>query len=187
MKVEEAVVTKVTITEVPRLDTITVFLEDLGPRCGKATITCWDKSWVASWGGMGDHDIRGFLLSCNNDYLANNFNRGISDHIYDLEELVKHAKRWIIKEFKKRWIDKEQARELFEMAENLEGVERVETLHDVHGKAMVEIFGEEWWYRLPTIENPEYAYLCRILDAVRSALTMDREAKAYDAALDAGA
>ncbi|BBN63571.1 hypothetical protein KUIN1_27610 [Pseudomonas sp. KUIN-1] len=57
MKIETSTVTKLVISDVPRLDSITVFLEDFGRRdCpiegnpgyqtaqGKITINCWDKS-----------------------------------------------------------------------------------------------------------------------------------------------
>ena len=57
LKVERSTVTKLVITGAPRLDPITVFLEDLGRRnCpteanpnhetaqGKITINCWDRS-----------------------------------------------------------------------------------------------------------------------------------------------
>ncbi|WP_274643372.1 hypothetical protein [Pseudomonas serbica] len=60
LKVERSTVTKLVITGAPRLDPITVFLEDFGRRdCptesnpnyqtapGKITINCWDKSWNA--------------------------------------------------------------------------------------------------------------------------------------------
>ena len=66
LKVERSTVTKLVITGAPRLDPITVFLEDFGRRdCptesdpsyqtaqGKITVNCWDNSWNAYWGGMG--------------------------------------------------------------------------------------------------------------------------------------
>lgn len=59
------------ITGSQRFDPITVFLEDFGRRdCrtepnpnyqtaqGKITISCWDKSWNAYWGGMGPRTER---------------------------------------------------------------------------------------------------------------------------------
>ena len=35
---------------------------------------------------------------------------------------------------------------------------------------MQKIFGDEWWYSLPTKPNPSYQYLLRIIDTVQSAL-----------------
>ncbi|SDO46932.1 hypothetical protein SAMN04490202_0989 [Pseudomonas reinekei] len=67
LKIERSTVTKLVITGAPRLDAITVFLEDFGRRdCsiesdpnyqtaqGKITINCWDNSCNAygmtGWG-----------------------------------------------------------------------------------------------------------------------------------------
>ncbi|MGS3186518.1 hypothetical protein ACB288_22830, partial [Aeromonas taiwanensis] len=30
--------------------------------------------------------------------------------------------------------------------------------------------GDEWWYDLPMVDNPDYTYLCRIIQAVRDGL-----------------
>lgn len=44
LKVERLTVTKLVIIGAPRLDPITVLLEDLAPCKGKITVSCWDKS-----------------------------------------------------------------------------------------------------------------------------------------------
>lgn len=62
LNVERSTVTKLVITGAPSLDPITVFLEDLAPKRGKITVSCWGKSWTAYWGGMWDgHTIAGLL------------------------------------------------------------------------------------------------------------------------------
>ena len=84
LKVERSTVTKLVITGAPRLDPITVFLEDFGRRdCptesnpnyqtaqGKITINCWDKSWNAYWGGMGPRTVAEFVTNCGWDYVLN--------------------------------------------------------------------------------------------------------------------
>ena len=66
LQVERSTVTKLVITGAPRLDPITVFLEDFGRRdCptepdpnyqtaqGKVTINCWDNCWNAYRAGAG--------------------------------------------------------------------------------------------------------------------------------------
>ncbi len=55
MKIETSTVTKLTITEVARLDPITVILEDIEPRKGKIIIECYGKSWSSYWGGLWLH------------------------------------------------------------------------------------------------------------------------------------
>ncbi len=42
---------------------------------------------------------------------------------------------------------------------------------------MRKVFGDEWWYRLPTKPNPEYEYLCRIITAVQAALRQREQPK----------
>lgn len=37
-------------------------------------------------------------------------------------------------------------------------------------ETMESLLGEEWWYRLPEKENPDYEYLCRIIRAAQDAL-----------------
>ena len=54
LKVERSTVTKPVITGAQNLDPVTVFLEDLAPCKGKITVSYWDKSWHAYWGGMWD-------------------------------------------------------------------------------------------------------------------------------------
>lgn len=86
LQVERSTVTKLVITGAPRLDPITVFLEDFGRRdCptesnpnyqtaqGKITINCWDNSWNAYWGGMGPRTVAEFVADCGWDYDFGNF------------------------------------------------------------------------------------------------------------------
>ncbi|WP_336347785.1 hypothetical protein [Pseudomonas monsensis] len=47
LKVERSTVAKLVITGAKNLDRITVFLEDLAPKRGKITVSCWGKSWTA--------------------------------------------------------------------------------------------------------------------------------------------
>ncbi len=169
MKLSTSTVQKLVISDVPKLDPITVFLEDLEPRKGKATITCYNESWTSYWGGMGDRTIGEFILSCDDHYLAKNFSN-IDHTVYDLDGLADHAKLRIIKDRRAKDLDKERARELFEESDRLEHLERIETLHDLYSSTMADIFGEEWWYRLPEIPNPKYVYLCQIINTVKAAL-----------------
>lgn len=170
MKIETSTVKKVIISDVPHLDPITVFLEDLGPRKGKGTITCYNESWTSYWGGMGDRTIAEFIVSCDEDYLAKNFGGRIDHNLIDLDGLADVARKEIMKDRRAHDLDKDRARELFEMADDLEGIEHDCTLFDVHGATMQEIFGDEWWYGLPQIPNPKYTYLCRIINTVKEAL-----------------
>ena len=109
MKVETSTVTKIVISDVPRLDPITVFLEDYGLRdcgyadnpnyktgSGKITINCWDKSWNAYWGGMGPCTVAQFVVKCGADYVLNCLSRGLSSTRLTGAALEKLAAKCVI-------------------------------------------------------------------------------------------
>ncbi|MND66925.1 hypothetical protein D3C80_583300 [compost metagenome] len=54
MNIETSTVTKLLITGAESLDPISVYLEDFAPCKGKITVSCFDKTWHAHWGGMWD-------------------------------------------------------------------------------------------------------------------------------------
>ena len=135
LKVERSTVTKLVITGAPRLDPITVFLEDFGRRdCptesnpnyqtaqGKITINCWDKSWNAYWGGMGPRTVSEFVVNCGWDYVLNCLDRGISSTRFNGDALHTFAKKCIVQRRRQQtgrheWelgeLSKSEARELW--------------------------------------------------------------------------
>ncbi|GGL61761.1 hypothetical protein GCM10009091_49350 [Pseudomonas brenneri] len=109
LKVERSTVTKLVITGAPRLEPITVFLEDFGRRdCptesdpnyqtaqGKVTINCWDKSWNAYWGGMGPRTVAEFVVRCDWPYVLNCLDRGISSTRFSGDALHAFAKKCVV-------------------------------------------------------------------------------------------
>lgn len=146
MKVETRQVTKHTITEVKGLDPITVICEDIAPREGKIIIECYGKSWSGYWGGMGELMIGEFICSCDEHYIANKIS-DIDAEVYDLDAILKMASdRGMSTDRDDPWNDHE---------------------------LMIELYGVDimdWNHKLPTMANPEYTYLCRIIKAVKKAL-----------------
>ncbi|SDH05344.1 MULTISPECIES: hypothetical protein [unclassified Duganella] len=187
MQIERSQVTKLVITGALRLDPITVFLEDIGPRQGKIVIECYGKSWSGYWGGMGNRTIAEFFRSCSVQYIA----QKISDtpaEVTDAESIADGARRQIIKlrrgeimrsfapagragRFGRDDITAERASELWE------DVDTATFGNDGWGesKLMQEIFGDEWWYCLPTKPNPDYQYLRRVIEAVQAALQQEAQ------------
>lgn len=166
MIIDTKQVTQLIIKDVPRLDPITVTLEDLAPRKGKITVECYGKAWSAFWGGMGDQTIAQFFQSVSSDYIAGNFDSSIRGMMVDSDSIKEGCFKQVVKDRKERDLSKEEARELFD---------EIEWAHVgddgwADPKLMEKIFGEEWWHRLPEKPNPEYQYLCRIIDAVQAAL-----------------
>lgn len=169
MKVEKSTVTKLTITEAPALDPIDVFLEDFGPGKGSITIKCYGQSWTASWGGMGPtRTVARFFMDCDKHYLASNLSN-IRDEVFDPDKLLDTLKREVVGDRKRHFISRDEARDRWERIEDIDLPETVDALWHVSA-TMVELLGDEWWCRLPMKPNPDYLYLCRIIDAVRAAL-----------------
>lgn len=69
MKATKTDITRVTLTELDRLDPVTLIMEDLGDFRGKLTIDCYGKAWTTYWGSMGCN-IAEFIASANVSYLV---------------------------------------------------------------------------------------------------------------------
>lgn len=167
MKIAKSQVTKMVISEVNNLDIIAVYLEDYAPGAGKITITCFSSSWTHYWGHMGlRHNISSFIRGCSNDYLTTKLMNGAADEIYDLDKTIAYAKDLIVKQRKLRLINSDEARDLFDLADQQQEV-------DFHVGDWYQIFGEEYWYEFQKVPSSDYIYLCKILDALKAALEID--------------
>lgn len=83
MKIEKTMTYTLIISEVFRLDPVTVMLTDFKLGHGKITIECYGKSWTGIWGSMGTN-ISEFFQSCNNSYLIGKMSN-LRDEIQDPE------------------------------------------------------------------------------------------------------
>ncbi|NVZ32014.1 hypothetical protein HX779_08510 [Pseudomonas sp. A4002] len=199
LQVERSTVTKLVITGAPRLDPITVFLEDFGRRdCpiesdqnyqtaqGKITINCWDKSWNAYWGGMGPRTVAEFVAKYDWPYVLNCLDRGISSTRFSGAALHAFAKKCIVQRRRQQtgrhdWelgeLSKSEARELWQDIEALTSVESPnECWH--HSKLLTELFGDERHYPVDDKaieENHEFTYLRRVVEAVQDALRQEQQ------------
>lgn len=168
MKIVESHVRRLEISEVQGLDSIRVMLEDLAPGQGRINIECCGQSWANYWGGMGKKTIAKFFTTCGEHYLAGKLS-SIPPSVFDPCGLKDALKREVITERRKGLISGEFARERFSTIEDLDIPETVDGCWSI-SEIMTELLGEEWWYRLPEKENPDYAYLCRIIKTVQAAL-----------------
>jgi hypothetical protein len=164
MKVLQEVIRKLLVTDVQRLDPISIYLEDNGAGQGKITITCFGESWTSYWGGMGDRTIAQFVMSCDNHYLAKNLSK-IPCEIDDLTKLRQDMLKTILSKRKALEINGEEARECFDGIKDLDP-EEIMTQHEF----LSLCYGDEWWYCVPKKPNPDYEYLCRIITTVKEAL-----------------
>lgn len=191
MKIEASTVTKLVISEVERLDAVTVFVEDFGFRAcprkedpdyktgmGNITIKCYDESWTAYWGGMGPRTVGQFFAGCDADYLVNCLSRGINSTRFSGDALAKMARRSVIDRRLCRnhgeWcmsnLDKDEARELFDRCEDLAHIDSLNQSHH-HADLLTDLFGDEYWHKADdaTEPNPDYFYLQRIVQSVQAA------------------
>lgn len=61
-----------------RLDPVTVFVEQLGECRSRVTVQCYARAWTAYWGSHGECQVEKFIVSCDADYLADNFSWGLN-------------------------------------------------------------------------------------------------------------
>ncbi|KRP74608.1 hypothetical protein [Pseudomonas lactis] len=179
--VERSTVTKLVITGAPQLDPVTVFLEDLAPRKGKITVSCWGKSWTAYWGGMWDGlNIGQFFCELNAGYVIGYFDQAMSPRQFSGEALANKVQAAVLKDRRRDEHGQYEARELFTEAEHLRESPSIDHLHGAHSELMHKIFGDEWWHLAndATEPNPDYAYLERIIHAVQQALRQEQQQEA---------
>ena len=170
MKIETSTTTELLVTEIKSLDPVSIYLEDVEPSSGKIIIECYGKSWSAVWRGMGGNTIAEFFVSCDNAYIAGNLGAHRRT-IPDLGRLNSHVKKHIAELRRNGELDSVESRELFNEVDeyNFSDYSSIESLPAGY---MQKVYGDEWWYDVPEIENPAYLYLCRIIDVARDALSI---------------
>ncbi|GIU22107.1 hypothetical protein [Shewanella sp. MBTL60-007] len=165
MKIEQSSVTKLTLTEIEGLDPVTVILENYAPGKGKIIIECYGESWSSYWGAMSGDSIEQFFIRINHHYAATNLSTIKSDIDCDSEEFAAKLRKEIVSSRKQGEFTKVEARELFNDAEHFE-------LEQPDHALASRVFGPDWWYSIPQKPNPDYQYLCRIIDNVQQGLKL---------------
>ncbi len=170
MKAELTTVRKLNLTDLMgephKLDPVSVILEDFEPGKGKIIIECYGQSWSAYWGSMGGKSIATFFCRCDEHYIANNLS-GIRGDIPDYEALEITAKKEVCRLRRDGDLSATEARELYD---DVGYFSYAESAHDLNGRDMQAIFGDEWWHSIPDKPNPDYQYLCRIIKAVQAGI-----------------
>lgn len=169
MKIEEAKIKRLRITDVTGLDPITVYLEDFEPRKGKITIECYGESWSSYWGGMGDQTIQEFFMNGYEDYLAGNLSNVTPRTVDDKEAFIQETKKNLLKSRREEELDEFDARDLYDWLQDFDLEDNIHLYHEEFGK----ILGDDWWCSIPQKENYKYAYLCKIINTVQEALKVN--------------
>lgn len=164
MKIEQTTVQKIHITNVDRLDPVTVVVEDIEPGKGKIIIECYGESWSSYWGGMGGRSISEFFMDCGNDYLIGNLTSRLYSTVpLEGHELESAVKKDLFFDRKKRVITAERARNIYD------DIELYGLCDQDSNSILSRIYGEEWFRCIPEGPNHKYEYLSRIVDAVKEA------------------
>ncbi|WP_449555842.1 hypothetical protein [Huaxiibacter chinensis] len=171
MKVEKIDVLSFVLTDLERLDPVRVMIENYEPGKGRVTITCYGKAWTAAWFAMGGDDVQAFIKRVSNDYLIGCLDPQLLSTVDDDNDAnLLFVKSEIIKLRREREIDAEQARNMWDEAENADDVKESCCCFGV-GNELLSLFGDDPWYAgWPTVPNPRYQYLERIVNAVRDGL-----------------
>lgn len=171
MKVEKIDVLSFVLTDLKRLDPVRVMIENYEPGKGRITITCFGKAWTGAWFAMGGDTVQEFIKRVSNDYLIGCLDSQLCKTVDDDNEAnLRFVKSAILKLRREREVDSSKARDMWDEAENADDVK--ENCCDFGiGNELMDLFGDEPWYAgWPTVPNPKYQYLERIVSAVRDGL-----------------
>lgn len=134
------------LTDLDRLDPVTVYVTNYAPGQGKMVIECYCDSWAVYWGGMGRATLQEFLLSCNNDYILSKLLKKTRQTDFDKINDIAHNRGF-----------------------SLSVTSDVEIA--MQAEDMRECFGPEWYMDLPTCITHEYEYVGRILNSIKAAFS----------------
>ena len=176
--IEKMDVLSFTITGAERLDPVRVMIENYEPGKGRITVTCYGQAWTGAWFAMGGDTVQAFIKRVSNDYLIGCLAPRLESSVDDDNDAnLEFVKSQIIKLRRERELDAEKAREMWDEAENADDVKACCCDYGI-GNELLELFGDDPCYaRWPSVPNPNYQYLDRILNAVRVGLVeMERAA-----------
>lgn len=139
------------LSDLERLDPVTVFVKNIAPGQGKIVIECYGQAWANYWGGMGDQTLQEFFVRADNDYISGKMLKEISQTDFDEINKIAH-------------------REGFDFSVDSD----VEIA--MQSADMAECFGPDWYMDLPTCHTSEYEYLGRILNAIKAAFSEEMQA-----------
>lgn len=170
--VEKVDVLAFIITGIERLDPVRVMIENIEPGRGLVTITCFGESWNSYWGGMSGGTVQEFIKSVSNDYLIGCFDRQLQSTTDDDNDVnLQFVKTEILRRRRQDEFYSLEAREMWREAEAADDV-KASCCDYAIGNPLHCLFGDEPWYaNWPTVPNPKYEYLVRIINAVRDGLS----------------
>ncbi|MFU0887888.1 hypothetical protein [Kluyvera sichuanensis] len=169
--VEKIDVMAFTVTGAERLDPVRVMIENYEPGKGRITITCYGKAWTGAWFAMGGDSVQKFIKRVSNEYLIGYFDPQLQSTVDDDNDAnLAFVKSEIIKLRREQEIDGNEARSMWDEAEDADDV-KASCCNYLVGDKLLGLLGDDPWYaNWPSVPNHHYRYLDRIVDAVREGL-----------------
>lgn len=171
IEVKKNNIISITITGAERLDPIRVMIENYEPGKGRITVTCYGNAWTGAWFAMGGDTVQEFIQRVSNDYLIGYFDRSLESTIEDDNDAnINFVQKEIIKLRRSDEINSAEARDMWGESIGSEDVKEKCCNYQL-GSCLLSLFGDEPFYAgWPTVPNPKYQYLSRIIDAVRAGI-----------------
>lgn len=176
--IEKMDVLSFTITGAERLDPVRVMIENYEPGKGRITVTCYGQAWTGAWFAMGGDTVQEFIKRVSNDYLIGCFDPQLQSTVDDENDAnLAFVKGEIIRLRREQEIDGNEARTMWDEAVDADDV-KASCCNYLVGDKLLKLLGDDPWYAgWPSVPNPKYQYLDRILHAVRVGLVeMERAA-----------
>ncbi|HHG0849177.1 TPA: hypothetical protein ACPUHY_002676 [Klebsiella pneumoniae] len=176
--IEKMDVLSFSITGAERLDPVRVMIENYEPGKGRITVTCYGQAWTGAWFAMGGDSVQEFIKRVSNEYLIGYFDPQLQSTVDDDNDAnLAFVKGEIIKLRREQEIDGNEARSMWDEAIDADDV-KASCCNYLVGDKLLNLLGDDPWYAgWPTVPNPKYQYLDRILNAVRVGLVeMERAA-----------
>lgn len=167
MIVKTSEVVSFSVTGVNGVDAIQVIAEDMDKGRGRLTVICCNESWTATWLSMGA-SLSDFVKKVSNDYIIGCFSPSLSCYTdADNAANLRFVKSEIIKRRRAGDISSRKARAMWTEAGDAANVKE-NCCGYLPGEELPWLFGSQPWHaEWPSMENPDYKYLEKILDAVR--------------------
>ena len=120
---------------------------------------------------MGGDTVQEFIKRVSNDYLIGYFDPQLQSTVDDDNDANRlFVKSQIIKLRREKEIAAEEAREMWDEAEDADDV-KANCCDRLVGDKLLGLLGDDPWYaNWPSVPNHKYQYLERIIDAVRGGL-----------------
>lgn len=173
MKINQTIVKKMEISEVPGLDPVRVYLEQTDVNAGRITFECFGMARSTFFGGIpSGSDLERFVANCGEHYLANRFmTDGEESDEIDLEDLKIKVKKEIIKRRRRHLSNEFDARNDYSAVDDIDESIASEYYMGSDGFNLItDYLGESWRSQIKSKRTPRYQYVLNITRSIQKAI-----------------